>query len=95
MPRKGGKIIGLAKDERGKPTKEVLPTDPTAVQWLDTNTYKTLSKEDAVAKHEKVFGTPAPGSAPVRTTSMSAPAVGLGRRKSRRGKKSRKVTRRR
>jgi len=93
MPRKGGKIIGLAKDEKGKPTKQVPPTDPTAVQWMDTNTYKMLTKEDAIAKHEKVFGQPSPApSSPV----PSSPAVGLGRRrKTRRGKKSRKVTRRR
>jgi hypothetical protein len=96
MPRKGGKIIGLAKDEKGKPTKEVPPTDPTAVQWMDTNTYKMLSKEDAVTKHEKVFGQPSSApSSPVPRLS-SSPAVGLGRRrKTRRGKKTRKVTRRR
>lgn len=79
MPRKGGKIIGLAKDERGKPTKEVPPTDENAVQWFDTNTYKTLSKEEALAK----------------VKSVSSVAVGLGRRKSRRGKKTRRTTRRR
>ncbi len=79
MPRKGGKIIGLAKDERGKPTKEVPPTDENAVQWFDTNTYKTLTREEALSKLPSV-----------------SPVVGLGRsRKSRRGKKSRKVTRRR
>jgi hypothetical protein len=101
MPRTGGKIIGLAKDDRGKPTKEVSPTDPNAIQWMDTNNYKTLSKEDALAKHTSVFGSEnrpvAPGS-PMK--SRSAPAVGLGRRKTRhgktrRGKKSRRITRKR
>ena len=96
MPRKGGKIIGLAKDEKGKPTKEVSPTDPTAVQWMDTNTYKMMTKDDAVSKHERVFGQEtqpvAPGS-PVKPPRSST--IGLGRRKSRRGKKSRKITRRR
>ena len=102
MPRKGGKIIGLAKDERGKPTKEVSPTDENAVQWMDTKTYKLLSKDAALKEHERIYGGPlgdsenraiAPGSPlkPMRSTS----AIGLGRRKTRRGKKSRRITRKR
>lgn len=97
MPRKGGKIIGLAKDERGKPTKEVSPTDPSAVEWLDTNTYKTLSKEDALAKHSAVFGPPKTVAPTLTKSNVStgSPAVGLGRRRTRRGKKTRRTTRRR
>lgn len=95
MPRKGGKIIGLAKDEKGRPSKEVSPTDPIAVMWFDTDTYKTLTKDDAIAKHNAVFGEMTPNRMPTRSVSAPTPAVGLGRRKSRRGKKSRRVTRRR
>ena len=64
--RRGGKIVGL-----GPGGEELSPSDPGAVQWFDTNTYKTLSKEEALGK------------------------TGARRPKSRRGKKSRRVTRRR
>lgn len=96
MPRKGGKIIGLAKDEKGKPTKEVSPTDPTAVQWFDTNTYKPVTKEQATGT-PRTFGQESQPVAPGSPIKPSRPTstIGLGRRKTRRGKKSRRVTRKR
>jgi hypothetical protein len=45
MAKKGGKIVGL-----GPGGEELPPTDPNAVQWFDTNKYKTLSKEEALGK---------------------------------------------
>jgi len=100
MPKKGAgtaTIIGLALDERGKPTKEVSPSDPTAVQWFNTKTYRSLTKEQALAGQTPGLGQEnrpmSPGS-PLKPSRVSA-AVGLGRRKTRRGKKSRKITRRR
>jgi hypothetical protein len=97
MAKKGGKYIGIAYDGA-----EVPVTDERAVKWFDTNTYKELTKEQALGMRAaqsnilKSVGekSVAPGS-PVRPARASA-AVGLGRkRKTRRGKKSRKVTRRR
>jgi hypothetical protein len=43
--RRGGKIVGL-----GPGGEELSPADPGAVQWFDTNKYKTLSKEEALGK---------------------------------------------
>lgn len=72
MKTKGGKIVGL--NEKGE---EVDVYDPSAKQWFDTNKYKSLTKDQAVA--------------------MSRPStpVGARRRKTRRGKKSRRLTRKR
>jgi len=97
MPKKGAgtaTIIGLALDERGKPTKEVSPTDPTAVQWFNTKTYRSLTKEQALAGQtpglDQENRPMSPGS-PFKPSRSSA-SVGLGR-KTRRSKKARKVTR--
>lgn len=43
MAKKGGKVIGIAYDGA-----EVPVTDERAVQWFDTNKYKTINKEEAI-----------------------------------------------
>jgi hypothetical protein len=91
---KGGKIIGIAYDGA-----EVPVADTRAVKWFDTNTYKQLTKEQALgikSTQENLLGekksAPQPGS-PLRTSTKSN-AVGLGRRKTRRlRRKNRKITR--
>jgi hypothetical protein len=75
MLKKGGKIVGLNASG-----EEVDVFDPEAKQWFDTNKYKTLSKDQAVA--------------------MSRPSTPTGARRSktrkpRKGKKSRRTTRKR
>ncbi len=92
---KGGKIIGIAYDGA-----EVPVTDQRAVKWFDTNTYKQLTKEQALGLklgQENTVGketksTAVPPSSPLRPSNKSN-AVGLGRRTRRLRRKSRRVTR--
>ena len=93
MPKKGGKIIGIGYDGAELPV-----ADPRAQKWFDTNTYKELTKQQALGEpvsKENVLGQmkkeSVPPGSPLRP-SRPAASIGLGR-KTRRGKKARKVTR--